>query len=110
MSCNTCKSKNEKLGKAVETKPNVGAKYLLVKIVLFLVATILLTPFIIPILIIVLFRVIVLGHGVDITPLLKHLGQKIFKKDDDVENEEVDLTEDEYELENPHDIIEFKHK
>lgn len=108
MSCNTCKSKKEKnLNPETET---VGNNYL-GKVIVFLLSGVILTPFIIPIFLVVLFKVIVLGHGVDITPLLKYLGRKIFKKDEEEsETENEELNEDDYELENPNDIIEFKSK
>lgn len=106
MSCNTCKSKSKESNKMSSSEP-AESKYYFVKIPIFLIASAILIPFIIPILIIVLFKVIVLGHGVDITPLLRYLGKKIIPKDKDAEEEEDD-EESEYELENPHDLVIIK--
>lgn len=107
MSCNTCKSKS-KDPKQLELKPT-GSKNYIVKFIVFVIAAAILTPFIIPIFLVVLFKVLVLGHGVDITPLLRYLGKKIFHEEEEPEDDDEEFNEDDYELENPNDIIEFKH-
>lgn len=106
MSCTTCKSKSKESNQIPETVSN--NKNYVVKFIVFLIASVILIPVIIPILIVALFKVIVLGHSVDITPLLRYLGRKIFPKDEEEEEDDEDLNEDDYELENPHDIIQFK--
>jgi hypothetical protein len=118
MGCNTCKGKpkvsfDETLKEHKEEKKSTGFKLVeyTSKIIIFLIISAILTPFIIPLLIIVLFKTIVLSQGVDITPLLLHVGKKIFKDDEDEydeDEEEEDFEEfdqDEYEELNKEDII-----
>ncbi len=112
MACSSCKNKTSqyedlKLKPEEESKPINNFKYYFAKIIIFLFMCVVLIPFIIPILVIVLFKVVVLSKGVDISPLLKYIGGKIFKKNDEIEVEEenVEITEDEYELENKYDIV-----
>lgn len=107
MSCNTCKSKSKESNK-IPISDTTGRKNYFVKFIIFLLASAILIPFIIPILIVVLFRVIVLSHGVDITPLLKHIGKKIFTNKEDPDDDDEELDEEEYELENPDDVIVIK--
>ena len=118
MGCNTCKGKSKptfeetlKEYKA-EEKKSLGGKIIeyTSKFIVFLIVSAILIPFIIPILIFVLFKTIVLSHSVDIMPLLIHVGKRIFKEEDeyDEDEEEEDLEEfdqDEYEELNKNDIV-----
>lgn len=103
MACQTCKSKSD-VNKTQNIPVSTSNNYIL-KFLVFLIASVILIPFIIPILLVVLFRVIVLAKNVDISPLLMHMGRKIFPKDQDEAEEYDELDQDEYELEDPNDII-----
>jgi len=105
MSCTSCKKQTSKAPQS--TSQTTGNNYV-GKVLVFLIAAIIITPFIIPILWWVLFRVLVLGKGVDIAPLLRHIGKRIFKEEEEPDTDNEDLTEDEYELENPHDVVVIK--
>jgi hypothetical protein len=118
MGCNTCKGKvkptfEETLKEYKEEKKSSGFKVIeyTSKFIVFLFVSTILTPIIIPVLIIVLFKTLVLSHNVDIMPLLLHIGKKIFKEkddgyDEDDEEEDVDeFDQDEYEELNKNDIV-----
>jgi hypothetical protein len=126
MGCKSCKEKNNGLT-AKDLLPDTSddKKTILtriteysVKFILFLILFTLLAPFIIPILAVALYYTVVMSKAVDIMPLLKFLTKKMFKKafdnqkeeeeEDDEDEYDDDLTPYEYELENPHDIVEIK--
>jgi hypothetical protein len=121
MACKSCKEKNNGVtAKDLLPETNNDKKTIvtrvfeyIVKFFLFLILFVALVPFIIPILAVLLYNTVVMSKSVDLMPLLKFLTQKMFKRVfeeeeeyDDEEDEE--LGPDEYELENPHDIIEIK--
>lgn len=119
MACKNCKKTKEDIASEVvnpqtnSTKLKTIRDYFL-KFLLFLLFAALLTPFIIPIVLVVLFRVTVLSKTINLLPVVKHLGERIFK-DKDEEEEDGDVLEDDeaydnedaddYELENPHELI-----
>ena len=79
----------------------------------FLAMCIIILPLIIPITIYVLFVTAFLDASINIVPLLAYIGKKIFKDKDEDEVDEEEFEDDEidendWELENPHDIIEIK--
>lgn len=126
MGCKSCKEKNNGVtAKDLLPEKSNGKKNILVivteyivKFFLFLILFALLAPFIIPILAVALYYTVVMAKSVDVMPLLKFLTRKMFKNafdnekdeddEDDDEEEDEHLGPDEYELENPHDIIEIK--
>jgi hypothetical protein len=125
MGCKSCKEKNNGVtAKDLLPETSNDKKTILtrvteytLKFVLFLISFTLLAPFIIPILAVALYYTIVMSKAVDIMPLLKFLTKKMFKRvfdnekeedDEDEDEDDEDLTPYEYELENPHDIVEIK--
>lgn len=117
MGCISCKKKKEgiteKIVKDIGIQPNTKLKKIkdhIIKFLVFLLLVIVLTPLIIPILIFVLFRMVVLSKDLNVLPLVYYLAKKIFKENDEEEDEEDyddDLNEADYELENPHEIVEI---
>lgn len=121
MACGTCKDKR---GTIVEelTIPDKSNKKItlkksfnfLFKTIYFLILVVLLTPIVLIAFFIVLFRYTVMNKDLNIVPILRYIGQKIIKnddEDDDDEYEEYDENnpdEELYELENPNDIIVLK--
>jgi hypothetical protein len=120
MGCKTCKGKTKPSFDETLDKNNKEKKSIIVKIIeytsktiVFLIIACILIPFIIPILIYVLFITIVLSKGVDIMPLLVHVGKKIFRDDYDEDDEEEEEDDDEFDQEayeelNKHDIVVLK--
>lgn len=106
MACNTCKQSNPTFVVTSDEKVSnlKNIKHYFFKFLVFLLVSAILIPFIIPILLYTLFITIVLSKGVDIMPLLLHLGKKIFP-DEKEEDEEEEINDDEYELENVHDVV-----
>ena len=107
MVCSTCKQSNPTFVATSDEKVSnlKNIKYYFIKFLVFLVVSIILVPFIIPILLFVLFKTIVLSEGVNIMPLLLHVGKKIFPEEKEEEDEDEEINEDEYELENVHDVV-----
>lgn len=121
MGCKTCKGKpkntfGDTVNEYNEKEKSTGVKIVeyTSKFIVFLLVTTILVPFIIPVLIIVLFKTLVLSHNLDIMPLLIHVGKKIFKDDndddddydEDEEDEDFDeFDQDEYEELNKEDIV-----
>ncbi len=119
MSCTTCKKKNVDIDKIINSggqkKTSKSIKDYTLKFLLFLVLMIVVTPLMIPIFIVVLFRMVVLSKELNLLPIVLYLGKKIFKDeddddDDDDEDEEVEdgLNEDDYELVDENEIIVLK--
>lgn len=126
MACNSCKKKknNEKIYNNIQKKVTDNNKPLIKKVLdifaritLFSVLLVLITPLFIIGYLIVLFKMVILSKGPDILPVMYFIATKILKlhkdEDDEEEDEEEDFdeelfTEDEYELENPDDIIVLK--
>lgn len=126
MACNSCKKQkdNEKIYKKIEERVNNKNKSLLkktfdffIRVILFFVLLTLLTPLFIIGYLVVLFNMVILSKGPNIVPVMYFIATKILKlnkdEDDDDEDEEDDFdeelfNEDEYELENPDDIIVLK--
>jgi hypothetical protein len=110
MSCNSCKKKSSyediisKIDEPLTSSQKI--KLYTVKFFIFLLLSIILTPLIIPILVVILFKVIVLSEGVDISPLLLYIGRKIFPKEEELEEPiDEEFNEDDYELVNKYDIV-----
>lgn len=126
MACNSCKKQkdNEKIYNNIQKKVTDNNKPLIKKVLdifaritLFSVLLVLITPLFIIGYLIVLFKIVILSKGPDILPVMYFIATKILKlhkdEDDEEEDEEEDFdeelfTEDEYELENPDDIIVLK--
>jgi hypothetical protein len=118
MACKSCKKTQEEIASEVvsSTYKIEGKKikdYVL-NFFLFLVLATLLVPFIIPITLVVMFRIIVLDKSINLLPVVKYLGQKIFSDKEDNEEDEfeddeaLDIEEDDdYEPLNSHEIIDF---
>lgn len=118
MACKSCKKTQEEIASEVvsSTYNNEGKKikdYVL-NFLLFLILAAILVPFIIPITLVVMFRIIVLDKSINLLPVVKYLGQKIFSDKEDKEEDEFEDDEaldeeeaDEYEPLNSHEIIDF---
>lgn len=108
--CGTCKKKTNISDVIEETNESIGSpirsigNYFL-KFILFLLLGSILAIIIIPLSLIVLFRVVVLSRGINLLPVVLAIGQKIFKKDEEIEEEDDELNEDDYELEDSNQII-----
>ena len=126
MACNSCKKRKdgEKVFNNIKNninKPNrpIGKKILdfSVRILLFFAFLIFITPLFIIGYLIALFKLTILSKELNLVPVLYYIGTKLLKldKDDDDDDDdddeediyEEDFNEDEYELENPDDIIEI---
>lgn len=112
MAC--CKDKKERLKEIVETETLPEKSFLgktrdyAIKSVLFLVLSVVVVPILIPISIVVLFRMVVLSKNINLLPLVTYIATKLFTKDDEDEDDDEDdddIDEDDYELENPEEII-----
>lgn len=125
MACNSCKKQkdNEKIYNNIQKKVTDNNKPLIKKvldvfarIILFSLLLILITPLFIIGYVVVLFKMVILSKGPDILPVMYFIATKILKlhKDDEEDEEDEEdfdeelFTEDEYELENPDDIIVLK--
>ena len=125
MGCKSCKQKNNGVTvKDLLPKENNENKTILTRIfeyltkfVLFLILLAIFTPFIIPILAVALYYTVVMSKAIDLMPLLKFLSKKIFRKvlddekDEDDEDDEYggeDFNPEDYELDNPYDIVDVK--
>jgi hypothetical protein len=130
MSCNTCKQrKKEKQLK--EFIPEIKSeqpktpflkkvKDFTVKIIIFSLLCVFLTPIVIIAYFITLFNIVILSKNINILPLVYYIGNKIFKNkndedededdddDDDDDEDDEEYDEEDYELENPNDIIVLK--
>lgn len=120
MACKSCKKTKEEIASEVVSatyKPE-GKKIsqYIANFFLFLVLAVLLTPFIIPITLVVMFKIVVLDKNINLLPVVKYLGEKIFKEkdeeDDEDEFEDDEALDEEYNEEyepiNPHEIIDIK--
>ena len=113
MSCTTCKKTRADIEHDVINKTKTrNVKDYFLKSLLFLFLAIIITPFIIPIFIVVLFRMVILSKELNLLPVVLYLGRKIFKEEEDDDEEDDDevydnLSEEEYELLDKNEIIEF---
>jgi hypothetical protein len=123
MACNSCKKRKKEniedllVEEKKDSKFTKIKKYTL-KSVLFFILLVAIAPLVIVGYVIAMFNIIVLSKGINIYPLLNFIGKKIFKNDDDdddeddddeeEEDDDEDWDEEEYELENPNDIIVLK--
>ena len=123
MACGTCKDKKGTIVEELTIPDNSGKKIslkkiinTLLKVLYFLILLVVLTPIVLIAFFVVLFRYTVINKDLNIVPLLKYIGQKLMKNEDDEdEDEEEDEEHNEnnsneelYELENPNDIIVLK--
>ncbi len=107
MSCNSCKKKQTSIANLSEKNTpkswlSIFLGYAL-KVFSFLIIFCITIPIIVPLLGYVLFKTIVLNQSLDIYPMILYIGKKIFsdKKEDEDEEEEIDLNElndEDYEL------------
>jgi len=117
MACGACKNKKELTIEDITTPDNSGKKItfkktlnLFLKLINFSILLVLLTPFILIMFVVLLFKYTVINKDLNIVPILIYIGKK-FTKDDDEDDEDDDEEDDEedneelYELENPYDII-----
>ena len=118
MACKSCKKTNEEIvddvviAATTKTHNKIIRNYIY-NFLIFLILATLITPFIIPIVLIVMFRIIVLSKSINLLPVVKYIGQKIFKDtDEDEEDNEFENDEDldeeddeEYEPINSDEII-----
>jgi len=115
MACKSCKQKDELIQeKQSEINPAVKkVRDYILKFLLFCLMAPLLTIIIIPISLVVLFRVTVLSKSINLLPVVKALGERIFKeKEDEEEDDGFENDEDydnesaeDYEPINEHEII-----
>lgn len=124
MACNTCKKTrtNEKTVKLKNTKSQINILVKIrdytIKIFVFLFLSAIFIPLVIPATFYALFVTIFMEKGINIVPLGLYIGKKLFKKDNDEDDEDNDdledsdydelLTEDEYEPEDSDDITIIK--
>jgi hypothetical protein len=114
MGCKSCKKRDEIIFNENNIKKSNNIKDYILKFLLFLIFAILITPFIIPIVLVVLFRIVVLSKTINLLPVVKAIGEKIFKEKEDEEDEfETDEdydneSDDDYEPINKHEIIQLK--
>lgn len=120
MACGTCKNKK---GTIVEelTVPDNSSKKIslkkiintLLKVLYFLILLVVLTPIVLIAFFVVLFRYTVINKDLNIVPILKYIGEKLMKDEDDEDDNDEEYDENNpdeelYELENPNDIIVLK--
>ena len=123
MACNTCKKSktNEKVEqKNVDSKINLYVKIrdYTIKIFAFLLLSAIFIPLVIPATIYALFVTVFTDKGINLAPLGLYIGKKLFREDeedddedeDDLDDEEYDdlLDENEYELEDSDEITVIK--
>jgi len=128
MACNSCKKTKADIAEEIINSDNKKKSVLqtikdyTIRSLIFLFMLAILTPLIIPIFIVVLFQVVIMSKGVNLLPLAYYIGNKLFKDKDDEDEDDDDndydededdkdydnLSLDEYELANPHEIIEIK--
>lgn len=102
MGCNCKKDSN---GVKAEKSPNkkkepivIKSIILVTKTILFLIGSLITSLIIVPFSIYLLFKIIFLDEGVDVTDSLKSIGKILKKKDKDEEDEEEYSFDDEDEL------------
>jgi hypothetical protein len=113
MSCYTCKKQKNTLSgetpKIENEKPSIfqKTKKLISKIIIFILALIFITPVVLIAYFIAMYKVIFLSQGLNFVPTLVLIGKKLMKlnEDDDDEDDEDEYNEEDYELENPDDIM-----
>jgi len=118
MACTTCKKTKADIAEDIlikEFKDKKGPKKIrdyFFKTILFLILAIIMTPILIPIFIIVLFKMVVLSKELNLLPIVSYIGRKIFRSEsdedwgDDEDSEEYDnLDENDYELLDENQII-----
>lgn len=119
MACKSCKKTKEEIASEVVNAKPASTTFKKIrdyfyKFLIFLLLAAILTPFIIPIVLVMMFRVTVLSKTINLLPVVKHIGERIFKEKDDEEEDEDLLEDDEaydeenaddYEPINPHEII-----
>jgi len=118
MACKSCKKTKEEIASEVVSATlkleNKNIIRYIGNFFIFLVLAVLLTPFIIPITLFMMFKIIVLDKNINLLPVVKYLGEKIFKEKDEEEEDEFEDDEDldeeldeEYEPINEHEIIDI---
>jgi hypothetical protein len=106
MACSSCKNKKDLSGiESVNLKEEpIGIRFLtmLLKIFMFLVASVMVSVVVVPYSIYMLFKIIILNEGVDVNSFLHFVSKKIIRdKDDDDDDDDDDfemLDDDEYVL------------
>jgi len=99
MGCNCKKDKNGEditKKKINESKNSFFIKILIfiVKLIVFLMASVIATVIVIPFSIFLLVKVIFLDGSADLTNTLMYIGNKLKKKEDIDEEEEIEITDD----------------
>ena len=99
MGCNCKKDKNGE--DITKKKINKGKNPFLtkiliftVKLIVFLMASVIATVIVIPFSIFLLVKVIFLDESVDVTNTLLYIGKKLKRKEDTDEEEEIEITDD----------------
>ena len=117
MACTTCKKTNADLyNESIEKDTNGVSLFAkinqyLLKFLIFLFLCAITLPFIIPITIYALFITSVLDKGINLVPVLAYLGRKMFKDEDDNDDDDEDyenIDEEYYELVDPNEITIIK--
>lgn len=108
MSC--CKGNKDKLAEAV-VKPNNARsiKDYIFKFIIFLFLGAIISVVIIPVVLVILFRLVVLSKEINILPFVYYIAKKLFKEneedDEDDDDEDDDEEYEDYELTNEDEII-----
>ena len=117
MGCNTCKSKNELVQKTLKFENDNNEKKSLfkkiagyfLKVILFLISSILLIPVSIGITIWILFNTLILNKKLDVFSIVYAIGKLIFhKKYEEEKEDDEDFDEENYELEDISEVVVLK--